>query len=158
VSARGAGTISVGKIGELHVFVELLRRGVNPYVPLVDTEGVDAVVRRPDGSFLEIQVKAIRTPQTPRWFQVQRLQPRNNYFIVCVALATDPIETWVIPSHSFEAHSTVSQGTYDLNLDSTARGQTVPRGKLLEEYKEAWHLLVGQAVQEPLTEDEEKEA
>jgi hypothetical protein len=39
---------------------------------------------------------------------------------------------------------------YDLNLDSTARGSDVARWKLLEEYREAWHLLVGEAATKPV--------
>jgi hypothetical protein len=135
--------MATGKIGELHVFGELLRRGVNPYVPLVDREGIDAVIRRRDGTYVELQIKTIATPQYPRWFGARISRPRHQLFMVCVSLATDPSETWIIPSHVFKTHSTYSPkaGVYDLDLDSTKRGSDVPRGKLLAEYREAWHLL-----------------
>lgn len=136
-----------GKIGELHVFGELLRKGVNPYVPLVDREGIDAVIRRRDGSYIELQIKTANTPQTPRWFGVQNLKPKHQLFIACVALATEPVETWIIPSQVFRAHSNYSPKSryHDLNLDSTKRGSDVPRWKLLEEFREGWHLLTEEA-------------
>lgn len=139
--------LATGKIGELHVFSELLRRGVNPYVPLVDREGIDAVIRKRDGSYVELQVKSIATPQTPRWFNANIPRPRHQLFMVCVSLATHPVETWIIPSHVFTRHSTYSRkhGLYDLNLDATKRGGSIRRGELLEEYREAWQLLVEEA-------------
>ncbi len=150
-SQSTAGTISTGKIGEFHVFRELLRRGVNPYVPLVDIEGVDAVIKTKTGHYLELQVKTVATEKSARWFQVQRLRARHGYYIVCVALTIDPIEAWIIPANVFEQHATVDKGgLYDLNLDSTARGSDVPRAKLLAEYREAWHLLVGEAITKPV--------
>jgi hypothetical protein len=135
--------LTKGKQGELYVFGELLRRGVIPYVPLVDTEGVDAIIRRAGGTYLELQIKTVATSKTPRWFQVQNLRPRHGYFIVCLALATEPIETWIIPSFTFKNHATYSRKTrwHDLNLDSIPQGKDVPRWKILEEYKDAWHLL-----------------
>jgi hypothetical protein len=140
-------TMTTGKIGELHVFGELLHRGVNPYVPLVDREGIDAVVRRRDGTYLELQIKTINTPQYPRWFGARISRPRNQLFMVCVTLATVPSETWIIPSHVFKTHSTYSSkiGVYDLDLDATKRGSDVVRKKLLAEYCEAWHLLTEDA-------------
>jgi hypothetical protein len=139
--------LATGKIGELHVFSELLRRGVNPYVPLIDREGIDAIIRRRDGSYLELQIKTANTPQTPRWFIAKISKPRHQLFMVCVSLATDPVETWVVPSHVFKRHSTHSQkaGVFDLNLDAAKRGSRMPRGNLLEEYREAWHLLTEEA-------------
>jgi hypothetical protein len=136
--------VTKGKRGKLYVFRELRRRGVVPYVPFVDMQAVDAVMRGAGGTYLELQIKTVATSKDPRWFQVQNLRPRHGYFIVCVALATEPIETWIIPSFAFKSHATCSRKTrlYDLNLDSTARAKDVPRWKILEEYKDAWHLLV----------------
>ena len=38
-------TVAKGKIGELYVFAELLRRGATVFSPVVDIRGIDAVVR-----------------------------------------------------------------------------------------------------------------
>jgi hypothetical protein len=139
--------MATGKIGELHVLGELLRRGVNPYVPLVDQEGIDAVIRRRDGTYLELQIKTIATPKYPRWFGARISRPRNQLFMVCVTLVTEPIETWIIPSHVFKTHSTFSpkSGVCDLDLEGTKRGSEIVRKKLLAEYCNAWHLLTEEA-------------
>ncbi len=36
----------------------MLKEGLDVYVPLVDDNAIDAVVRRKDGTFVEIQIKA----------------------------------------------------------------------------------------------------
>jgi hypothetical protein len=36
----------------------MLQEGLDVYLPAVDNKGIDAVVRRPDGSFTEVQIKA----------------------------------------------------------------------------------------------------
>ena len=51
-----AATPTAGKIGELYVFNELLKRGAAVYVPLVD-EGVDALVQTSAGGVVELQIK-----------------------------------------------------------------------------------------------------
>ena len=72
-----------GEIGELYVFSELLKRGAIPFLPLVD-EGVDALVRTPDGAVVELQVKSPGSARGkyPRWFQMASISPRRSFFIV----------------------------------------------------------------------------
>ncbi len=48
-------TQAAGKIAELYVFSELLKRGAAVYIPLVD-EGVDAVVRTAAEQTIELQI------------------------------------------------------------------------------------------------------
>ncbi len=50
-------TKAAGKIAQLYVFNELLKRDAAVYIPLVD-EGVDALVRTTAGRTIEIQVKS----------------------------------------------------------------------------------------------------
>lgn len=47
-----------GKRIEYWVIGQMLKEGIDIYVPLVDDNAIDAVVRRPDGSFIEVQIKA----------------------------------------------------------------------------------------------------
>ena len=47
-----------GKRIEYTIIAEMLKEGMDVYVPLVDDNGIDAVVRRSDGSFVEVQIKA----------------------------------------------------------------------------------------------------
>ncbi len=36
----------------------MLKQGLDVYLPLVDDDAIDAVIKRPDGSFVEVQIKA----------------------------------------------------------------------------------------------------
>ncbi|HVG33949.1 MAG TPA: hypothetical protein VM911_12750 [Pyrinomonadaceae bacterium] len=47
-----------GKRMEFWLIGQMLREGIDVYVPLVDDIAIDAVIRRPDGSFVEVQIKA----------------------------------------------------------------------------------------------------
>ncbi len=47
-----------GKRIEFYVVGLMLKEGLDVYLPLVDDDAVDAVVKRPDGRFVEIQIKA----------------------------------------------------------------------------------------------------
>jgi len=33
----------------------MLKEGIDVYFPLIDDNGIDAVIRRPDGTFIEVQ-------------------------------------------------------------------------------------------------------
>jgi hypothetical protein len=47
-----------GKRIEFYVVGLMLKEGLDIYLPLVDDDAVDAVVKRPDGRFVELQIKA----------------------------------------------------------------------------------------------------
>ena len=53
--ARPAG---FGKRIEYWVMGRMLKAGLDVYVPMVDDNAIDAVVRRPSGTFVEVQMKA----------------------------------------------------------------------------------------------------
>lgn len=138
-------TLDTGKRGEFLVLGELLKHRASVYVPVVDAEGIDAIVRRPGGAFIELQIKTINTPKTPRWFQVTGLQPRPSFFVIGVILATSPPEVWIIPSDVFVEYSSVSGETgkkiFDLDLDGGTRRLGRPKREILRQYLGAWHLL-----------------
>jgi hypothetical protein len=47
-----------GKRIEYWIVGRMLKEGLDVYLPLVDDDAVDAVVRRPDGTFVTVQIKA----------------------------------------------------------------------------------------------------
>ena len=47
-----------GKRIEFFVIGQMLKEGLDVYIPLVDDNAIDAVVRKEDGSFVEVQIKA----------------------------------------------------------------------------------------------------
>jgi hypothetical protein len=36
----------------------MLKEGLDVYIPLVDDFGIDAIIRKPDGGLIEVQIKA----------------------------------------------------------------------------------------------------
>ncbi|MBI3321859.1 MAG: hypothetical protein HYZ91_06295 [Candidatus Omnitrophica bacterium] len=47
-----------GKRMEYWIIGQMLKEGLDVYVPLVDDDAIDAVIRRKDGSFASVQIKA----------------------------------------------------------------------------------------------------
>jgi len=47
-----------GKRMEFFVISKMLEQGLDVYIPLVDDFGIDAIVRKKYGSFVELQIKA----------------------------------------------------------------------------------------------------
>lgn len=141
-----------GKLGELWVFGKILEMGINVYIPMVDEEGIDAIIRRKDGSLIEMQVKSTRAEEQAGYFNA-KLEPHKNLFIVCVDLSlldrapSQSPEVWVFPSKVFAdpEYSTRSKdGEYRLPLVARSRKHgNRPRKELLQEYREAWKLLTG---------------
>ena len=43
---------------EYWIIGQMLKEGLDVYVPIVNDDATDAVVKRPDGSFIEVQIKA----------------------------------------------------------------------------------------------------
>lgn len=51
-------TAGFGKRIEYNLIGKMLMEGLDVYVPLVDDHGVDCVIKKEDGSFIEVQIKA----------------------------------------------------------------------------------------------------
>ncbi len=133
-------SIPTHKRAALWVFDQLLREGVVVYTPLLNIEGVDAVVRCEDGSFRDLHIRASAGEHDPTWFQVNRLKARDNLFIVCVAWAVTPIQCWIFPSPEFARNAALKGSAIDLDLEAEA-----PSGGKLKQslsmYRNGWRLL-----------------
>ena len=47
-----------GKRMEYYLIGQMLMEGLDVYIPLVDDHGVDCVIKKEDGTFIEVQIKA----------------------------------------------------------------------------------------------------
>jgi len=139
-----------GKGAELIVFGKLIRRGVDLYIPIVDI-GIDAIIKKKDGTYLQIQVKSTEADEQAGWFNVWDLEryEGKGLFIVCVDMSKEPPEIWILPSEVFMDYANVSKSKegwykYTLGIDSkdTKHGNELRRN-LLKEYLGAWELLTG---------------
>jgi len=129
-----------GKRIEFWVIGEMLKQNFDVYIPLVDDRGVDAIVRRSDGSFLEIQIKArsknIKESNAALFAAITH-EDRPNY---CFVFYSDRLKTtWIMSSKEFikEANQNVNgknKGKYSIwfngcrkNGDDVAEAYAFPR-------------------------------
>ncbi len=148
-------TQHTGKRAEFFVFGELVRRGADVYLPIIDI-GIDAIVRRQDGTHLDIQVKSTEKEWSPTAWVPDDPELRQRRFIVWVDMSEpeENLEIWVFRGDIFYSYSTKigawQNGTYRrLVLDETRRGDDHPRRDLLKKYRGAgaWELLTSDTYQ-----------
>lgn len=94
---------SFGKRQEFGAIAELLRRGYDVYVTLVDDQGIDCIVRQGPRRYFDVQVKARSADVTPRnagfFPQLKIDHPHRSYIFVLYAEGIGERGTyWVIPS------------------------------------------------------------
>ena len=80
----------------------MLKHGLDVYLPLVDDDAIDAIIKRPDGSFVEVQIKA--RSKTVKFgngglFAALTHELRENYWFVFYSERLDTI--WVMSSQEF---------------------------------------------------------
>lgn len=92
-----------GRRIEYWVIGKMLKEGLDVYVPLVDDFGVDAVIRKPDGTFIEVQIKArskdVVFGDAALFAAIDFLENRKNYFFVFYSERLDT--TWILSSEEF---------------------------------------------------------
>ncbi len=98
----------LGKRGEYSVIGKLLEMNCDVYVPIVDVENIDCIIRDEKGDYNEIQIKTRKMPEGKSYknpcFDVHNLKPRKNFFIIGHIDGTS--DYWVIPSHLYQKHAT----------------------------------------------------
>jgi len=91
-----------GKRIEYYVVGLMLKEGLDVYLPLVDDDAIDAVVKRPDGRFVEVQIKA-RSSNVgfgdAALFAALTHELRGNYWFVFYSERMDTI--WIMSSAEF---------------------------------------------------------
>ncbi len=95
-------TASFGKRMEYYLVGLMLKDGLDIYMPLVDDDAIDAVVKKPDGNYVEIQIKA-RSKNVvfgdAALFAALSHKYRPNYWFVFYSERMD--KTWILSSKEF---------------------------------------------------------
>ena len=93
---------SFGKRMEYKIIAEMLLEDLDIYMPLVDDDAIDAVVKKPDGSFVEVQIKARSKDVqfgTAALFAAISHRPRKNYWFI---FYSERMKTkWILSSKEF---------------------------------------------------------
>lgn len=95
-----------GKRIEFYVVGRMLKEGLDVYLPLVDDDAIDAVVKRPDGTFVEVQIKARSSTVafgSAAQFAAITHDHRTNYWFVFYSDRLDT--TWIMSSNEFVKYS-----------------------------------------------------
>ena len=95
-------TASFGKRIEYYIVGLMLKDGLDVYMPLVDDDAVDVVVKKPDGNFVEIQIKA-RSKDVifgdAALFAALTHKHRPNYWFIFYSERMN--KTWILSSKEF---------------------------------------------------------
>lgn len=143
-------TASFGKRQEYIIVGELLRRGFDVYMTLVDDQQIDCIIRLERGGqpeYFDIQIKARSAdclPQNAGFFPLLGIpNPRDNYFYIFFSEQADM--TWVIPSLDLvrlarQNKTGQNVGKYSINLCNHYTSGVKPRPKF-KEYEKAFGLI-----------------
>lgn len=106
-----------GKRIEYWIIGLLLKEGFDVYVPLVDDDAIDAVIRRKDGAFITVQIKARSKDVIPGdaalFAAINHTDLRDNYWFVFYSERMNTI--WLMTSKDFDefAHTNKSGKNVD---------------------------------------------
>lgn len=95
-----------GRRMEYWLIGRMLKEGLDVYVPLVDDFGIDAIVRKSDGSYIELQIKARSddvVAGNAALFAAIVHEARPNYYFVFHSERLNCM--WIMSSEEFIAES-----------------------------------------------------
>ncbi len=91
-----------GKRMEYSLIGKMLMEGLDVYLPLVDDHGVDCVIKKEDGTFIEIQIKA-RSNEVidgdAALFSAITHEPTKNFYFVFFSERMKMM--WILSSEEF---------------------------------------------------------
>ena len=91
-----------GKRIEYYVIGLMLKEGLDVYLPMVDDDAIDAVIKKPDGSFVEVQIKARSNDNkfgAAALFAGIPHEYRKNYWFVFYSERMNTM--WILSSNEF---------------------------------------------------------
>jgi hypothetical protein len=146
--ANFRSSASFGKRQEYIAVAELLRRGCDVYMTLVDDQQIDCVIRQErDGQlrYLDIQIKA-RSDEAKNagMFSAMEVRhPRQNFYFIFYSERANTY--WIIPSLELikEARQNKegqNKGRYSINFCNVSSKGAIPRPRF-RIYENAFHLL-----------------
>ena len=133
-----------GKRVEYGVACLMLKEDIGVYIPLVDVEGIDIVGRREDGTFVEVQVKAVskcvKLDDVAYFAKITKYEQRDNYYYVFYSEYFDTY--WIMTSKEFIEESSESKGERSIRFTCTRDGKKYRARKYDKYIAEDFSLLV----------------
>ena len=108
-----------GKRMEYNLVGKMLMEGLDVYLPLVDDHGVDCVIKRVDGTFIEIQIKArsreVADGDAALFAAITHELTPNFYFV----FYSERLETmWILSSEEFLQECVTNKSGKNVGLRS----------------------------------------
>ena len=96
-------SVGFGKRIEYWIVGRMLKEGLDVYLPLVDDDAVDALIRRPDGSVALVQIKSRSQDVVPRdaalFAAINHPEERADYWFAFYSERMDAM--WIMTSSEF---------------------------------------------------------
>ncbi|MGA2059414.1 MAG: hypothetical protein ABSG67_02950 [Thermoguttaceae bacterium] len=139
---------SFGKRIEYWIIGEMLKEGLDIYVPLVDDDAIDAVIRRKDKTFITVQIKArskIVGDRAAALFAAIPHELRENYWFIFYSERMDM--KWIMTSDefiqdSFQNKSGKNKGKRSIWLNGRKKDKAT--GRTIEYCKEQFKKYIAQ--------------
>ncbi|MDD2921740.1 MAG: hypothetical protein PHQ36_05575 [Anaerolineales bacterium] len=139
---------SFGKRQEYIAVAELLRRGHDVYMTLVDDQQIDCIIRQEKNRklrYLDIQIKArSENAKHPGTFSAMTIrQPRENFYYIFYSEQANTY--WIVPSlevvkEANHVKSGENKGKLRIVFTNTNKSEVKPRPKF-QKYENAFDLL-----------------
>lgn len=130
-----------GRRMEYWLIGQMLREGLDVYVPLVDDFGIDAVIRKQDNHFIEVQIKArsrtVKHGDAALFAAIDHPVLRTNYYFVFYSERLDA--TWIMSSEQFIAEAVqnktgINKGRRSLWFNGTKKNEEYAKPRY-EQYR-----------------------
>ena len=135
-----------GKRIEYWLVGNMLKEGLDVFLPLVDDDAIDAVIRRPNGTYTAVQIKA-RSKNVVAGdgalFAAISHEPRDNYWFVFYSERMDMM--WIMSSEEFVAEASQNKKGKNKGKRSiwfNGRRTNRETGKVLEHCKPQFEKFV----------------
>ncbi len=136
-----------GKRIEYWIIGRMLKEGLDVYVPLVDDHAVDALVKRPDGSVAQVQIKARSSSVIPGDAALFAAIPhevvRPDYWFVFYSERMDT--TWLMSSEEFDREAVRNKNGKNVGLRSiwfNGKRRDKASNEVIEYCKPQWEKYV----------------
>lgn len=143
-------TASFGKRQEFIAVGELLRRGLDVYMTLVDDQQIDCIIRQEKGGqlrYLDIQIKARSNQCIEKdggFFPAMLIRnPRENFYFIFYSEHANTY--WIVPSLELVVEARMNKaganaGKYAIQFCNSTKGGLKPRPRF-QKFENAFHLL-----------------
>lgn len=92
-----------GKAIEHLMIYKLLKKELNVFVPVIDIDSIDMVIKNEKENYIEIQVKSRTINNGEEDFKVKEFKPKDNLFFICHNFKTN--DFYVVSSSFFHQNA-----------------------------------------------------